>query len=305
MAVFFLRSRMIAPCGHSLLLLVALVPWEAKAGQRRATAEPVAISFPRDGDMVRGLVPVFGTAWWEGFRRFRVEFGEGRQPKQWHVLRVSETPVRSDPWAAGKVRWDPDRGATGNLANWDTGLTSYRYGYEPGKRNLIGVFTLRVVVENQKGEAFEKRAVVQVARIIGRQMGGIAESSDGKVFLNVQPESTVRDGVLVGIEPVHPVANPPMVELPPAKGLEQAGSIYEFRPPGLKFVKPVSFRMHYADADLQPEAEGAKPLPEQRLGIYACDVALGACERETCAGFHNVRTGAPAESDSARSRLGC
>jgi len=29
--------------------------------------------------MVRGLVPVFGTAWCEGFRRFRVEFGEGRQ----------------------------------------------------------------------------------------------------------------------------------------------------------------------------------------------------------------------------------
>jgi len=221
--------------------------------------------------MVRGLVPVFGTARCEGFLRFRVEFGEGRQPKQWHVMRVSEKPEREDPWAAGKVRWDPDRGAKGNLADWDTGLTSYHYGYAPTQRNLNGVFTVRVVVEDERGEAVEKRVVVQVARIVGREMGGIAESSDGKVFLNVQPESTVRDGVLVGIEPVHPVDNPPIVELPAAKGLEQVGSVYEFRPPGLELVKPASFRMHYAEADLRPEAEGAKPLPEDRLGIYACD----------------------------------
>jgi len=218
-----------------------------------------------------GLVPVFGTAWCEGFRWFRVEFGEGRQPKRWHVMRVSETPEREDPWAAGKVKWDPDRGAKGNLADWDTGLTSYHYSYAPSKRNLIGVFAVRVVVEDGKGEAVEKRIVVQVARVIGREMGGIAESSDGRVFLNVQPESTVRDGVLVGIEPVHPVDNPPIVELPPATGLEPVGRVYEFRPPGLELVKPASFRMHYAEADLRPEAEGAKPLPEDRLGIYACD----------------------------------
>lgn len=229
--------------------------------------------------MVRGLVPVFGRAWCEGFRRFRVEFGEGRRPTQWRVLRVAETPVRADPWAAGKVRWDPDRGATGNLANWDTGLTSYRYGYAPSKRNLIGVYSLRVVVEDRQGETVERRVVVQVARIIGRQMGGIAESSDGKVFLNVEPESTVRDGVLVGIEPVDPVANPPMVELAPAPGLVQVGSLYELRPPKLEFIRPASFRMHYADEDLQPKGPDAKPLAEERLGIYAYEAATKVWRR--------------------------
>jgi hypothetical protein len=194
-------------------------------------------------------------------------------------MRVSEKPEREDPWAAGKVRWDPDRGARGNLATWDTGLTSYRYGYEPAKRNLIGVFTLRLVLENQKGETTEQRILAQVARIIGRQMGGIAESSDGKVFLNVKAESTVRDGVLVGIEPVHPTDNPPIVAIEPAKGIVQVGSLYEFRPPGLKLVRPASFRMHYADEDLAPKGGGGKPLPDQRLGIYAYDAAARTWSR--------------------------
>ncbi|RLA85123.1 MAG: hypothetical protein DRG31_03780, partial [Deltaproteobacteria bacterium] len=144
-------------CGkHALLgILPLLFAWTtaAEAGAPAAAPEPISISFPRDGDMVRGLVPVFGTARCEGFLRFRVEFGEGRQPKQWHVMRVSEKPEREDPWAAGKVRWDPDRGAKGNLADWDTGLTSYHYGYAPTQRNLNGVFTVRVVVEDERGEA--------------------------------------------------------------------------------------------------------------------------------------------------------
>ena len=68
------------------------------------TAETVArISFPFESSMLRANVPVFGTAWAREFDSYRLEFGEGRRPKKWVLIKQSKQPQASDPYAQGKV----------------------------------------------------------------------------------------------------------------------------------------------------------------------------------------------------------
>ena len=70
---------------------------------------------PWNNSLVRANVPVFGVASAPNFKLYRVEFGEGRKPSKWRVVKVSTRPQPHDPWAAGKVKWDPNKGAHGNL----------------------------------------------------------------------------------------------------------------------------------------------------------------------------------------------
>ncbi len=162
-------------------VLLAAVIWP---GFRLASSEepavaadgedgPIArISMPYNNSLVRANVPVFGVADAKDFKLYRLEFGEGPDPKEWHVITVSPPPRPSDPWAAGKVKWDPSRGTQGNLGDCHTGLTSYRYfdRYE----NLNGVYALRLVVEDKAGRSTEARAVVNVARAITKPGAGVA-----------------------------------------------------------------------------------------------------------------------------------
>lgn len=233
-------------------------------------AGPVArISMPWNNALVRANVPVFGVANAPKFKLYRLEFGRGRKPEKWHVIKVSTRPARQDPWAAGKVKWDPNKGANGNLATWDTGLTSYQYGVQ--EKNLNGLYTLRLVVENKTGKTAEARVVVTVARAITRLTGGVIESRDGKAFLNVPKGGVSSALLLASLQATDPVQNPPSIDLKAPTGLIRVGEVYEFRPPGLNFTKPASFRMYYKKEDLErADAEGKRrKLPASKLGIYA------------------------------------
>ncbi|HRT93812.1 MAG TPA: Ig-like domain-containing protein [Planctomycetota bacterium] len=173
-----------------------------------------------------------------------------------------------DPFTTGKVKWDPNRGASGNLGDWDTGLTSYVYGRQ--RENLNGVYTLRLVVEDQMGRTAEARVVVTVAREITRETGGIAESCDCKAFLTVPPGATVAPFLLVSIQPIDPERTPAPMEIKLPRDLSLVGKVYEFQPPALKLMKPATFRLLFDDVDLiQKAADGSlrKPLLGG-LGIY-------------------------------------
>ena len=64
---------------------------------------------------MRADVPVFGLAYGSDFKRYVLEFGQGSNPTEWHPIAVSTHPRRTDPYAAGKVEWDPDSGAAGRV----------------------------------------------------------------------------------------------------------------------------------------------------------------------------------------------
>jgi hypothetical protein len=140
-----------------------------------------AMSVPKTGMLVRAVIPVFGVAFSSNpsdpLRIWYLEYGPGRNPAEWTRLKESSTPVREDPYSAGKIKWNPDWGANGNLANWNVGLQGYRYAR--WRNNLNGIYTLRLVAETRSGRRSETRASVLVGEAIIRVTGGTAISADG------------------------------------------------------------------------------------------------------------------------------
>ena len=253
-------------CGGSMariisLLLVALAACAHSEDQAEAEIK-AHISFPFDRGMVRANVPVFGVAWAEDFESYRVEFGEGPKPEGWTLIHESRTPQPTDPWAKGRMVWNPDWGAQGNLATWETGLDEYPYGKE-WKHNLRGLHTLRLVVKTRDGRTAEHRIEVTVARVVTNWSGGYAESPDKLVRFQVGADSLTGAFVLVSLLPCDKVPAP--------EDYVPIGSVYEFRPPNLKFLRPAQLTFHYG-----PEALGAKrdeeaAVPADKLAVFAYD----------------------------------
>lgn len=146
------------------------------------------MSVPRSGLLVRAVIPVFGTVYdptgKDPIKIWYLEYGPGRYPSHWTRIKESQTPYPSDPYASGKIVWDPNWGAHGNLTDWNVGLQGYRYAQ--WKNNLNGIYTLRLVAESVSGEVSETRATVYVGEAIVRTQGGTAISPDGGCRVSVQ-----------------------------------------------------------------------------------------------------------------------
>ncbi|MBM4087440.1 MAG: hypothetical protein FJ272_21820, partial [Planctomycetes bacterium] len=200
------------------------------------------ISYPPENAIVRGDVPIFGLADAPRFKHYRVEYGPGTKPDKWTLVTLSRTPQPEDPYTAGKVRWDPNKGAKGNLVTWPTGMTEYLYGAKYDV-NLNGVYTVRLVVEDEGGKSEEHRVTLVVGRAVTLQTGGRPVSPDNRVQLTIPPW-----GSPAGFQPM---AILPSTEVKPGPGLIPVGSIYEFRPPHFRFAKPATLTMAYTDAELK------------------------------------------------------
>ena len=255
--------------GYALSLALLLVSGAQAEQEGRMSPRPrvaVRISFPSEAARVRGNVPVYGVAACPDFRRYRVEFGAGREPEHWHLLRISGEPALTDPYTSRTVRWHPRTGGKGNLATWQTGLDEYPYG-EKYERNLHGVYTLRLVVEDTRGRTFEDRVTVVVGRVITNASGGRAYSPDGRVEAKFPPEGIPRPFLVVSLLPTNQVRVPQDYTI--------CGPIYEFRPPNLSCLHPVTLTMRYGEEDVTPRLHawlddwierGSKPgLDEGRI----------------------------------------
>ena len=251
----------------ALVLLLALPGHaeQAEEGSSDSTPEskPKAhISFPYNHSLVRANVPIFGAAWAEDFESYRVEFGEGTDPKEWILIRESGQPEPNDPWAQGRVVWNRDWGAKGNLGNWETGLDEYAYG-QAWKHRLQGVHTLRLTVKGQSGVAAQHAVEVTVARVLTNWQGGYGQSPDGIMRFQVRPGSLGAAFTLMSILPTEQVA--------PPKGIRAVTGIYELRPPGLKLVRPaeLSFRLPTKAVWEKLDTDLGKAL--RKLAIYTYD----------------------------------
>jgi len=146
-------------------------------------AEPpqTSLSVPRENMLVRAVIPVFGMVKSgspsDPLKIWYVEYGPGRNPDKWIRIKESQTDQPIDPWVTGQVKWDVNKGANGNLANWNVGLQGYRYAQ--WRNNLNGIYTLRLVAESMSGSLSESRATVYVGEAILRTQGGTAISADG------------------------------------------------------------------------------------------------------------------------------
>lgn len=227
--------------------------------------------------LVRALIPVFGTAYSndpnDPLRLWYLEYGPGRDPTDWTRIKESQTPQRTDPYAAGKVVWDPNWGAHGNLADWSVGLQGYRYAR--WRQNLNGLYTLRLVAETRSGERSETRVTVYVGEAIIRVNGGTAISADGACRVSV-PSFAFGDGdarVVVVLKqipsfdlPLSPEAGPTdeiggtadAIYSSLGREFRPLSAIYRILPSGLKADPAITVQI---DAS-------APPAPDGDTGLY-------------------------------------
>lgn len=203
------------------------------------------MSTPSDGMLVRANVFVFGTAYVpgepNGLQEWHLEYGPGRDPKEWIRIKESTTPIDYDPWAAGKVVFNPDWGANGNLSNWTTGLASYQYARE-WRTNLNGIYTLRLVAVSRDGKTSEIRRTVIVGEVVMRTQIGTAQSADNKCRLALYPFSF--DGFMSRVVAI--VKQMPPAKFATVKPLQeteeyttQAQAMYSKVPGELQLVSPI------------------------------------------------------------------
>lgn len=217
------------------------------------------ISFPYQNDRVRGLVPVYGIAGGKDFKQYRLEFGEGENPDKWDVLKVSRDPRPVDPFSSRQIRWNPNYGTRGNLGDWEVGAPPYEYS--TWKRNLNGRYTLRLVVENQKGEIVESRVTVSVGQTLTFIDGGTVTSPDEQVRLTAPPHSLVYGPFVV-------VCLFPTTKINPPRGYQAVGSIYEFRPPNFQAIRPMQLSFRYQIGDLDFDKDGRSDAKPDGIGLY-------------------------------------
>ncbi|MDP6356510.1 MAG: PA14 domain-containing protein [Planctomycetota bacterium] len=234
-------------------------------GEEAARPEIEArISFPFDKGMVRANVPVFGVAWARDFESYIVEFGEGTEPEKWFGIVESKQPQANDPYSRRKVVWNPDWGARGNLATWQTGLDEYPYG-EKWEHNLYGLYTLRLTVRTREGRTMRHSIETTVGRVLTNWNGGLVKSPDQSVAFRVAPDSLPRSFLLTSLLPTDQATPPgdrPVI-----------GSVYEFRPPNAKFLKPGTLSFKVIPEQMKGKAPDGKDVPGDKLIVGAYDAA--------------------------------
>lgn len=215
------------------------------------------ILIPYNDALIRADVPIFGLAFGEGFKEYRLEYGEGTASDEWVTLTTSSTP-QSKPVTSNDLNDSLGITIQGNLATWDTGLTNYSYPATHPKGHpvdLNGPYTLRLIVTGNDGQTVEDRVSVNVANVIPNAWGGIARSKDNNAAISV-PEQALRDIFrLISIQPTNTM---------PAKapaGRQLVGDVYEVRDPTERFTKAAVLQLAYTDT-------GLVSVDASRMGIY-------------------------------------
>ena len=197
------------------------------------------ILIPRDGALVRANVPIFGRAYGDRFKEYRIEYGQGVAPHEWIILETSTKPQIHNT-TPDKLFLSADLSIEGNLGTWDTGLKNYVYlPTHPRDHpiNFKGTYTLRLVVTSLDGQTVEDRVTVHVANVIPNAWGGIVRSPDEQVLLSIPEQSITSPFRLILLQAT--TQNPAN----DGQGRHLIGYVYEVKDPGEKFTKNARLEM--------------------------------------------------------------
>lgn len=256
-----------------------LLPWSAF--RANGQSPQITISLPSDGMLLRANVPVFGTVKMpkgkeDQLKIWYLEYGPGSNPTAWVRLKESTETLSEDPWAAGQIKWDPNKEPQGNITNWAVGLQSYTYFM--WKQNLNGMYTLRLVAESKSGKRAEIRQTHFIGEAIMRTVGGTALSADNRCRMLVPPfafdgdlarvvciirqvpSTRFKINDLTGVEDSRPDASTIYDKLP--SDLQLYSAIYRIYPNGMT-TEPAA----YLDINYDPKALEGLPIELDRQGI--------------------------------------
>ena len=224
-----------------------------------------SIRVPYKDSLVYAYVPIIGAASGKNFDRYTVEYGFGENPSKWITMTTSHTRVLDDDLPI------PDtRTIYGNLATWHVTDDPYdRTGGLP-----MGTYTIRLTVYDKEGNYKQDKVRVEVARVVGMWVGmweGTVTSDDGLVSLLFPNGSIADNNDLFLIKPADVSSSPPIND--PA--LTLVGKVYEIKPAGYKFTKPVTLEMRYTHALLGSVNENTlkiyrwNPMIRRWVYVYA------------------------------------
>ena len=218
------------------------------------------ITVPIKDALLRSDIPIFGVAGGENFKAYRVEYGLGSNPSEWHLIEESTIPQPTcDIGFAEAMFMQGDLDIRGNLATWNVGLKNWVHlPWHPPEdpTDLNGVYTIRLVVEGKDGEIVEDRVTGEVGRVIAQCLPGIAVSPDQRVVMRF-PEQALTHPFRVYT--ILPLAEAGEQEPPAPEGAEFIGPVYRIREPGDRFIKDVSLEFQVSQDELetsQPEHIG-------------------------------------------------
>ena len=194
------------------------------------------IEIPYQDSLVRGDVPVFGKACGKDFKEFLLDYGQGKDPKDWTLINRSDIAQKDYKSSVGVDITAFGKTIDGNLGTWDAGLDEYKYGKHPV--NLSGIYTLRLRVLDSRGNVAEDKIPVEIGHVILNSIGGKAESRDGMASFKVAEHSLYTSAILVSLKVID--KNPF-----PQDGLTSGSKVYELREPGEKFTQPVTLTVKY------------------------------------------------------------
>ncbi|MBU4477935.1 MAG: hypothetical protein KKH34_02460 [Candidatus Omnitrophica bacterium] len=211
----------------------------------------VKITVPYPYSLIRGDVPIYGVACGEGFKEYKLEYGEGENPQAWKLIVKSEKPqLEENSWP--KVDFSLDKTIPGNLGVWDTGLSEYEYG-----KHLVdlpmGTYTLKLTVSSRSGDIKEDRVVVEVGRVVLNAFSSKLESIDAKADLLIQEHSLQSAAGVFSLKPLNIKAE----GIP--QGYRLIGDVYEVNPPGEKFTRKAQLAIVY---------DKSKVSNAENLGIF-------------------------------------
>lgn len=145
------------------------------------------ITVPVTGALLRSNIPIFGVSRGTNFKEYRVEYGQGKNPKEWKLISSSTSPQPfTNIGIADVKRMQGDVDIRGNLATWNTGLKEWVHlPWHPADdpTDFRGEYIIRLVVVGKDGKTVEDRVSVEVGRVIAQILPGTAVSTDDKVSL--------------------------------------------------------------------------------------------------------------------------
>ena len=209
------------------------------------------ISVPIDEALLRSDIPIFGVAGGTDFVSYRVEYGEGRDPTEWHLIESSTAPQPANDVGLAEMRlMQGDIDIRGNLATWNTGLKNWVHlPWHPPEdpTDLNGLYTIRLVVEGEDGRKVEDRVTAEVGRVIAQCLPGVAVSPDGQVTMRFPEQSLAHPFRVHTILPLSDV-----VEASPSipEGWDLIGPVYRIREPGDRFIKDVTLSFDVGRSEL-------------------------------------------------------
>ena len=209
------------------------------------------IMIPTGNIFLRANSPIYGLAGGKEFKKYWVEYGEGVNPSEWHLINSSTSPQDVlDINIAETLFLHADAHLYGNLADWKVGLKNWsHFPCNPPEdtTDLNGIYTLRLVVTGKNGQQVEDRVTVEVGRVIAQALPGIAVSTDKRVTMRFPEHSLTQP---FRIYTVIPFSELDEKAPPPCEGCDMIGEVYRIREPGDRFIKDVTLEFSVSDSDL-------------------------------------------------------